>query len=151
MQNSKIDFIDFLKCFSTSLFSPYPFMRFGKTARLINKMQASLNKLHSKALRLLAKYGESLDYLKGQMAFLLQKYTFVQLTRKLGFKLAYQNKKEGEKPEGADAKEFRRLVVETVQFCRRSTGVSDHTVVAAVAKALRVRVSLVTYWLRDKQ
>jgi hypothetical protein len=88
--------------------------------------------------------------MKDQLATLLQKYTFVQLSRKLGFKLAYQSRKAEEmKPKGADFKEFRRLVTETVNYCCESSGVPEHTVVTAVAKALRVRVSLVTYWLRD--
>ena len=113
-------------------------------------MQASLNKIQQRAQRLLAQYEETLDYMKDQLAALLQKYTFVQLTRKLGFKLAYQSRKaEDVKPEGADFKEFRRLVAETVHYCCVSSGLSEPAVVTVVAKALRVRVSLITYWLKE--
>lgn len=125
-------------------------MHFIITANRNSENASIFNKVQQRAQRLLAQYGETLDYMKDQLATLLQKYTFVQLSRKLGFKLAYQGRKAEEmKQKGADFKEFRRLVTETVNYCCESSGVPEHTVVTAVAKALRVRVSLVTYWLRD--
>ena len=112
-------------------------------------MQGSFEELQGKAQRLLMKYDKSLEELKKQLKFLLQKYTFMQYSKKLGFKLERTGRRKWENSDGVDANEFRHLVAECIKFCMERSHLSEHSVVTTVARVLQIRVSVVYYWARE--
>ena len=104
------------------------------------------------ATALLHRYERFLLHLKAQTSYLIQKYTFFQFRQKLGFPLAYSDRKlQTLTVEEATEGRFAQVVTTALREYIGATGLSNRRAVKVLARSLGVGSSTVHHWMSTEQ